>query len=72
MWPLYKHHNTFKGLIGISPTSASILVSNMHMGGISDQEITRCSGLSKLTEPGNSVMAEELDMLSCEKSTLEI
>ena len=58
-WSSYKHHNTFKGSIGISPTGACIFVSNLDTGGISDQEITRCSGILDLVEGGDSVMADK-------------
>ena len=58
-WSSYKHHNTFKGLIGISPTGACIFVSSLYTGGISDKEITRCSGILDLVEPGDSVMADK-------------
>ena len=58
-WSSYKHHNTFKGLIGISPTGACIFVSSLYTGGISDKEITRCSGILDLAEPGDSVMADK-------------
>ena len=46
-WSSYKH-NTFKGLLGISPTGVCTFVSNLYTGGISDQEITRRSGLLDL------------------------
>ena len=58
-WSSYKHHNTFKGLIGISPTGTCIFVSSLYTGGISDKEITRCSGILDLVEPGDSVMADK-------------
>ena len=58
-WSSYKHHNTFKGLIGISPTGACIFVSNLYTGGISDQELTRHCGLLDLIESGDSVMADK-------------
>ena len=55
----YKHYNTFKGLIGISLTGACIFVYNLHTGRISNQEITRCSGILDLVEGGDSVMADK-------------
>jgi len=36
----YKIHNTYKGLIGISPTSAVVFVSDLYPGCISDKELT--------------------------------
>ena len=63
-WSSYKHHNTFKGLIGISPTGACVFVSNLYTGGISDQEITRCSGILDLVDSGDSVMANK-DLIYC-------
>ena len=59
-WSSYKHHHTFKGLIGISLTGACIFVSNLYTGGISDQQLTRCCGLLDLIESGDSVMAKGL------------
>ena len=58
-WSSCKHHNTFKGLIGISPIGACIFVSNLFTRGISDQELTRNSGLLDLIESGDSVMADK-------------
>ena len=54
----YKNHNTFKGLIGISPGGAITFVSELFPGSISDKELTRKSGLLDLLENGDSVMAD--------------
>ena len=37
----YKNHNTFKALIGISPSGAVTFVSRLYPGNISDKELTR-------------------------------
>ena len=54
----YKNHNTFKGLIGISPSGVVTFVSDLYPGSISDKELTRRSGLLELLQPGDSVMAD--------------
>ena len=54
----YKNHNTFKALIGISPSRAITFVSLLFPGSISDKELTRKSGLLDLLERGDSVMAD--------------
>ena len=54
----YKNHNTFKGLIGISPSGAVTFVSDLYPGCISDKDLTRKSGLLKLLEKGDCVMAD--------------
>ena len=54
----YKNTNTFKGLIGISPSGAVSLVSPLYSGSISDKELTLESGLAGLLEKGDSVMAD--------------
>ena len=41
----YKHHNTFKGLVAISPSGAVTFISRLYGGATSDKEITRASGL---------------------------
>ena len=55
----YKHHNTFKGLVGISPSGACIFVSALYTGNISDREIARRSGFLEYIQPGDSVMADK-------------
>ena len=54
----YKNNNTFKGLIGISPSGAITFVSSLFSGSISDKELTRQSGILALLEKSDSIMAD--------------
>ena len=54
----YKNTNTYKALVGISPSGVITYVSNLYAGSISDKELTRCSGILDLLEQGDSVMAD--------------
>ncbi|XP_049268976.1 uncharacterized protein LOC125757429 [Rhipicephalus sanguineus] len=54
----YKGQNTAKGLVGISPNGMVTFVADLAPGRLSDKEITRCSGLYKKLEQGDSVMAD--------------
>ncbi|KAK3107488.1 hypothetical protein FSP39_015657 [Pinctada imbricata] len=54
----YKQHNTFKALIGISPTGAIIFVSKLWGGNTSDRYITKESGFLDLIQPGDEIMAD--------------
>ena len=54
----YKNHNTFKALIGISPSRAITFVSKLFPGSISDKELTRNSDLLDLLERGDSAMSD--------------
>ena len=55
----YKHHNTFKALVGISPTGAVAFISELYAGSVSDQALTRESGVLDLVMPGDTVMADK-------------
>ncbi len=55
----YKNDNTYKALIGISPSGAIIFVSKLYPGSISDKELTRQSGILELLEPGDSIVADK-------------
>ena len=66
LYSSYKHHVTYKGLIGIAPSGAVTFVSNLYPGSISDKEIVRRSGLlnEKLWDRGDSVMADRGFLIS--------
>ncbi|XP_004210617.3 uncharacterized protein LOC101241116 [Hydra vulgaris] len=57
-WSEYKHHNTFKFLIGVSPTGYITFLSSCYGGRASDRFITRDSGIYNLLERDDEVMAD--------------
>ena len=57
-WSDYKHHNTLKFLVGITPTGFILFLSSCYGGRPSDKFITRDSGFYDLLERDDEVMAE--------------
>jgi len=55
----YKHHNTAKGLIGISPAGTITFVSDLYAGRTSDKELTKDCGILNLLEAGDEIMADK-------------
>ena len=55
----YKIDNTYKALIGISPSGAITFISKLFPGSISDKELTCQSGILDLLQPGDSVMVDK-------------
>ena len=59
IWSSYKHWNTAKLLIGITPTGVISFIPPLWTGSVSDKEIVRKSGLLNLLEEGDAVMADK-------------
>jgi hypothetical protein len=58
-WSEYKHHNTFKILIGITPSGMVSLFSKLWGGGASDRHITQNDDFIAKLHPNMSVMADK-------------
>ena len=54
----FSSHNTFKGLVGISPDGAVNVISKLFPGSISDKVLTQKSGLLELLDRGDCIMAD--------------
>ena len=57
-WSEYKHHNTIKFLVGISPSGFITFLSSCYGGRASDKFITKDSGFYDLLERDDVVMAD--------------
>ena len=58
-WSEYKHNNTVKLLIGVTPNGTVNFISRMWGGRASDRHITMHSGLIPRLDPGMVVMADK-------------
>lgn len=63
-WSNYKHHNTMKFLVGITPYGAVSFLSRCWGGRISDKEITEKSGFYDKLEHGDLVLADRGFLIS--------
>ncbi len=57
-WSNYKHHNTVKFLIGITPQGTISFISKGWGGRISDQHLTEKCGLLEKLLPGDVILAD--------------
>lgn len=63
-WSNYKHHNTIKFLVSITPTGAISYVSHAFGGRTSDKVITQRSGYLDKLEHGDQVLADRGFLIS--------
>ena len=56
-YSLYKHHNTAKVLVGITPTGIITFISHPYGGNTSDRHIAEAELIDKI-EPGDAVMVD--------------
>ena len=58
-WSSYKHHNTAKLLIAVTPNSQISFISEMYGGKTSDKEITLDSGLLNLLDTNDMILVDK-------------
>ncbi|XP_046550799.1 uncharacterized protein LOC124260515 isoform X1 [Haliotis rubra] len=75
-WSQYKHHNTFKCLVAISPTGAFTYISPLWSSSVSDRRIVKESGFLDNLNYGDDIMADRgfliRDLLALRGCTLNI
>ena len=58
IWSDYKHHNTWKLLVGVTPNVQVSFLSDLWGGRVSDKQITRESGVLDSIESGDNIMVD--------------
>ena len=57
-WSNYKHHNTLKCLVGVTPNGLVSFVSELSGGRVSDVKITKQTEILKKCSPGDNIMCD--------------
>src|SRR5262249_13351724 len=55
----YKHHNTWKDLLGVAPNGFLTYASDLYPGSLSDKKIVEHSGVMKNFNVGDLVLADK-------------
>ena len=58
LYSSYKHHATYKCLVGIAPSGAVMFVSDAFEGSMSDNDIVKQSGFLDHLHPGDMILAD--------------
>ena len=74
MYSNYKHHVTYKGLLGIAPSGAITFISKLYEGSISDKEIVKRRGIlnKNLWDDNDSIMADRGFTIQNELAPLDV
>ncbi|EDO36466.1 predicted protein [Nematostella vectensis] len=76
MFSSYKHHNTMKCLIAVTPNGSACFVSDLFEGSIDDVSIFRESGILKHINPGDAILVDKgftvQDLLFNKQATIHI
>ena len=70
-YPQYKSRTTTKTLIGVTPSGATAIASELYPGSTSDKEIVVKSALLYVLQPGDDIMAEEGFLIKDELISVE-
>lgn len=75
-WSSYKHHNTVKFLVAITPAGRFCFVSKAWSGNVSDRKLVQNSGFLEYVEAGDDIMADRgfliRDLLALRGATVNI
>ncbi|XP_031331506.1 uncharacterized protein LOC116162110 [Photinus pyralis] len=55
----YKHHNTWKGLVGVAPNGVITYLSSLYPASTSDKKIVQHYGVLEQLEPGDLILADK-------------